>query len=273
MVAPEKVLAALATPTRGKIYPLGQPVQQSGVPVGGHGGPVRHLFVSEAAAWPTQRRAGEPCIVEDYVGMRIHGQTTHIDALGHVFRDGHLYNGFSEDTIATEGLGHCGIEHVGGIVTRGVLLDVAGHSALPNLPGGHTISAQDLRDCLEELELVLQPGDAVLLHTGWGRVYASDPEEYRRHRPGIGLDAATWLAETDVMLVGADTTGVETRPFPPGTLAPVHQYMLRDHGIYFMEMLQLDAMITDHVTSFLLIVAPLQLTGGTGSPVNPLAIT
>jgi kynurenine formamidase len=207
---------------------------------------------------------------EDYLALRIHGNTTHIDSLGHTWRDGQIYNGFSSNTVKSSGMERCGIGNVIAIVTHGVLLDVAKSKGLDNLPDAYSITSQDLATCAADVNI--EPGDAVIIRTGWYNVFASDPVRYGASRPGLGLEAARWLAERDVALVGCDNTGIEVRPYPPQTAAPVHDLLLRDHGIYLMEMLVLEEISSDAVREFLLVVAPLRLKGGTGSPVNPLAI-
>jgi kynurenine formamidase len=103
-------------------------------------------------------------------------------------------------------------------------------------------------------------------------VYASDPKRYVYEFPGIGVDAARWLAEQDVVLVGADTLGLEVRTREHAWDIPVHVCLLHEHGVYMLEMLDLEAIAADKIHRFLFVLAPLPITGGSGSPVNPLAI-
>jgi kynurenine formamidase len=65
--------------------------------------------------------------------------------------------------------------------------------------------------------------------------------------------------------------GVEVTPYPEGTTAPVHQLLLRDFGVYLLELLDLERLAADGVACFLFTLAPLRIEGGAGSPVNPLA--
>jgi kynurenine formamidase len=92
-------------------------------------------------------------------------------------------------------------------------------------------------------------------------------------QPGIGLDAARWLAARDVVAVGSDNAAVEALPFDTGDFLAVHKYLLVDHGIYLLEYLDLSAPARAGVSEGLLTVGPLLITGGTGSPVNPILIT
>ncbi len=115
-------------------------------------------------------------------------------------------------------------------------------------------------------------GDAVLLRTGFNSVYAEDPELYTWEFAGIGLEGARWLADRDVVLVGGDTLGVEVRTRGAPWELPVHLHLLHRHGIYLVELLDLDRLAADRVYEFLFMGAPLPLVGGSGSPISPLAI-
>jgi len=126
---------------------------------------------------------------------------------------------------------------------------------------------------LAEQKLTLQPGDAVLIHTGWGMHWGKDTARYQRSSPGLGVAAAEWLARQDPMLVGADNGGVEISPNPDRQLAgPVHQIMLVVNGIHLLENLRLDELAGRRVHEFALVVEPLKIQGGTGSTVAPIAI-
>jgi kynurenine formamidase len=86
------------------------------------------------------------------------------------------------------------------------------------------------------------------------------------------MEAACWLADQDVVLVGADNFAVEVVPSESGDAVPVHLALLQERGVYLLELLDLDALARAGVSKFALVVAPLRITGGVGSPVNPLAI-
>jgi kynurenine formamidase len=162
---------------------------------------------------------------------------------------------------------------VGALVTRGVLIDVAALKRTPMLPESYEITPQDLQQALAEQKLTLQPGDAVLIHTGWGALWGKENARYQRASPGIGIAAAEWLAKQDPMLVGSDNGGVEVAPNPDKNLAgPVHQIMLVVNGIHLLENLRLDELAAGRAHEFALIVEPLKIEGGTGSSVAPIAI-
>jgi kynurenine formamidase len=113
----------------------------------------------------------------------------------------------------------------------------------------------------------------VLIRTGWlSRVDGSDREELFSSEPGIDPSAARWLAEADVSLVGADNYAVEVQPSEEGTMFPVHQILIRDHGVPLLEFAALDELAREGVTEFCFVAAPLPLVGGTASPLCPLAV-
>jgi len=120
---------------------------------------------------------------------------------------------------------------------------------------------------------VCAPGDAVLIHTGWGRLWDQDGARYSGPAPGIGVGAASWLASQDVLLIGSDTTSVEVSPNPDKSLdLPVHQIALAVNGIFLLENLKLDELASKHIQEFALIVERLKIRGGTGSTVAPVAV-
>ncbi len=85
--------------------------------------------------------------------------------------------------------------------------------------------------------------------------------------PGLGLDCAGWLRDQGIALAGADNIAVEAFPAPDGAVMPLHIAAIRDSGIYLLELLDLEDLARRGVTGFLLVVAPLNIAGGVGSPV------
>jgi len=135
-----------------------------------------------------------------------------VDSLAHVWWDGHLYNGHHAETHVTswDGTTRNGIEAIGGFVTRGVLLDMAGHLGLPHLPHGHHISASDLTAVTQAQGVDVRSGDALLVRTGWIRVWSEERERFLRDTPGLGEDGMlTFLHDHQVAALGADNVAVE----------------------------------------------------------------
>jgi kynurenine formamidase len=218
----------------------------------------------------TNRRGSNEELVVSEIGQ----VGTQLDGFAHQTIGDSLYNGFKLDDIATRsGFLKLGIEQVGALITRGVLLDLAGLKGVDTLADGYEITPRDLEQALERQGMSLLPGDAILLHTGWGRLWGKDNARYSKGCPGIGVAAAQWLAGKDPMLVGADNFSVEVSPNPDPQLSlPVHQIMLVVHGIHLLENLDLGALAARRVQEFAFIVQPLKIQGGSGSTVAPIAI-
>jgi kynurenine formamidase len=199
---------------------------------------------------------------------------TQFDMFAHQGIDGRLYNCVAIADVATRsGFSKLGVEKIGLLFTRGVLLDIAAERGVAMLDARHEISVAEIQSALARVQLTLQPGDAVLLHTGWGRLWGADNARYAGDSPGIGVAAAEWLARQDVMLVGGDTAPVEISPNPdPQLNLPVHQVLLVVNGIFLLENLKLDELAEKRVTEFALVLQPLKLKGATGSTVAPVAI-
>jgi kynurenine formamidase len=134
------------------------------------------------------------------------------------------------------------------------------------------ITVSDLERALGRTAVELQPGDAVLVRTGWlSRFDEHDPTWYDGE-PGVDVEAACWLADRGVVLIGADNFAVEALPSRSGDLLPVHLAMLQERGVYLLELVDLEPLVEAGAWTFTFMMAPLRITGGVGSPVNPLAI-
>jgi kynurenine formamidase len=112
----------------------------------------------------------------------------------------------------------------------------------------------------------------VLIRTGWLSRFDENDRTWYEGEPGIDVDAARWLADQGVVLVGADNFAVEVVPAPSGEVLPVHLTLLRERGVYLLELVDLEPLVAAGAWTFTFVLAPLRITGGVGSPVNPLAI-
>jgi kynurenine formamidase len=199
---------------------------------------------------------------------------TQFDMFSHQSIDGLHYNCIKTDDIATRnGFIKLGVEKIGMLFTRGVLVDVAALKGVDMLPQNYEITVDDIQAALAQEAMTIQPGDAVLVHTGFGKLWSKDNAKYNAGCPGIGVAAAEWLAKQDVMLLGADNFPVEVAPNPDKNLSlPVHQIALAVNGIFLLENMKLDELAAKRVYEFALIVQPLKIKGGTGSTVAPVAV-
>jgi kynurenine formamidase len=229
------------------------------------------LFTKRTRNDPGTNRRGSN---EELVVAEIGQVGTQFDTFSHQTIGNSMYNCVTVEEAATRtGFSKLGVEQVGALFTRGVLLDVAAAKGVPVLAENYEITPADLEAALARQKLTLAPGDAILVHTGWGTLWGKDNARYQRSSPGVGIAAAEWLAKQDPMLVGADNTAVEISPNPDPQLAgPGHQILLVIHGIHLLENLRLDELASRRVYEFALIVEPLKIQGGTGSTVAPIAV-
>jgi kynurenine formamidase len=166
-----------------------------------------------------------------------------------------------------------GIHTVGTLFTRGVLIDVAGFKGVEMLGDTYEITVEDLEGALKKQNLILQKGDAVLINTGWGKLYGKDNPRYVKSCPGLGVKAAEWLIAKDPMLLGADNWPVEVSPNPDKQLSlPVHQLALVVNGVHLLENVKLDELAQKGVSEFAFIMQPLKIQGASGSTVSPVAV-
>jgi kynurenine formamidase len=265
---PETVLRAARLIKTGEVFELGHVLSES-MPL--PAGRRFEIHTKRSRQDPGRNRRGSN---EELVVSEIGQVGTQFDTFSHQMINSSMYNCFKLDDTATRtGFSKLGVHQVGALVTRGVLIDVAALKRTPILPESYEITPQDLQQALAEQKLTLQPGDAVIIHTGWGTLWDKDRVRYQRSSPGIGIAAAEWLAKQDPMLVGSDNGGVEVAPNPDKDLAgPVHQIMLVVNGIHLLENLRLEQLAASRAHEFALIVEPLKLQGGTGSSVAPIAI-
>ncbi len=272
LMTPQKVLEATQLIESGEIYQLGR-VYERDMPTFGHR-TFRLTIPSFRAVRGENMQFGRD---EFFVG-EIGQMGTQMDGLGHVGvrlpRGDTFYNGLTSNDIEDPyGLTKLGVENAGVFFTRGVLIDVVGYRKVDRLPVGFEITRADLQGALAKQGVTVHPGDVVLLRTGHSKLWIVDNETYNSGEPGIGLEAAKWLIEQDVAMVGADNWGIEVDPPPnPNRPIEVHQWMLTKNGIYFLENLNLEQLAADGVHEFAFIFAPLRLKGATGSPGNPIAV-
>jgi kynurenine formamidase len=265
---PETVLKAARLIKTGEVFELGR-VLQEGMPM--PAGRRFEIVTKRTRNDPgtNHRGSNEELIVAEM------GQVgTQFDTFSHQMIGGSMYNRVAlEDAASRTGFSKLGVERVGALITRGVLIDVAAVKGVPMLGDAYEITPQDLQAALGAQKLTLQPGDAVLIHTGWGTLWGKDNARYQRSSPGLGVAAAEWLAKQDPMLVGADNTAVEVSPNPDKNLAgPGHQIFLVVNGVHLLENLRLDELAARRAHEFAIVVEPLKIQGGTGSTVAPVAI-
>ena len=267
-ITPQKVLEAKGLITRGTVYQLGH-VYEATMPLFG----TRHFSLKIPQTFGPLG-SNRTMYHDEVVSAEIGQVGTQFDGLGHIGVGDIFYNGNNRaDFAKPDGFTKLGIENVGALVTRGVLVDVAAYKGVARLEGGYEITPADLRGALERQKTEVRSGDVVILHTGWGSLWKVDNAAFNAKAPGIGLEAGQYLVEREVVLVGSDTWSMEVVPNPnPDLQFPVHQLLIPRNGIYIFENLLTEELARDRVYEFAFFFAPLRLKGATGSPANPLAI-
>jgi kynurenine formamidase len=275
LLTPDVVLAATRVCKTGKVYNLGLPVARAGTPVFDYRGAPQRLTLTSQTDDKMVAAYGAPPGLganEDVLIVPAHNGT-HIDALCHVFADDKVYNGFPEEFASHGGAPKCGIEKTGGFAGRAVLLDLVGHQGVNWLEPGTNITADDLEACRAAQGVEIRAGDIVLFRTGWLDLFAGLEmgEDPPFAQPGIGLSCVDYFRDLDVAAVGADNAAIEVIPFD-GMFLSVHVELLVKLGLSLVEHLVLTPMADDRCHEALFVAAPLLVSGGTGSPINPIAI-
>lgn len=226
---------------------------------------------------------------------------TQLDNLGHVGVGETYYNGHRGPDIATpRGLARLGNEHLGPIVTRGVIYDIVGlklaqgaRTDLFRSPvNGEWVLRDNYRITLDDMRAALRrqgvrrepgPGDVALFRTGWTHLLnragfdnPGDPHNrrYLTGEPGIYLREARYLASRRVAMVGGDTWGLEVLdPAVTGdNVFPVHQVLLTQHGVRIGEGIRTEEPVADGVFELVYIVTPQLHVGSTAGNTPPAAM-
>jgi kynurenine formamidase len=268
-IGADQVLRATGLVRTGQIVDLGMALGPD-TPVASHRPGMARFMTRDGGDYAAgAKRPGGFQFAEDTIQLPTH-IGTHMDALAHAWHDDHLYGGHPQETIrSTTGAQRCGADKLGSIVTRGVLLDVARER---EWSAGETIGAEELETARAAAGVEIEAGDVVLIRTGWLGRTGDSAEAYFDGEPGLDITAARWLADTELATLGIDNFAVESIPFPDGEVFPVHQFLLRDHGIAPIEGVVLDELATLVDGPFLFVGLPLALVGSTASPLNPVAI-
>jgi kynurenine formamidase len=265
---PETVLRAARLIRTGQVFELGRRLEAS-MPL--QATRTFELHTKRTTMNPESNRRGSN---EEMVLAEIGQVGTQFDGFAHQTIGDTLYNCVKVDEVATRnGFTKMGIENIGALMTRGVLIDVAALKGVETLPDTYEITVADLQQALARQQLTLQPDDAVIVHTGWGRLWGRENDRYMKTNPGLGPAAAEWIAKQDPILIGSDNAPINVTPSGDPQLSnPVHQIALVVNGVFLLENLRLDELVAQRAYEFALIVEPLKLVGGTGSTVAPIAI-
>ncbi|MGR3935796.1 cyclase family protein [Streptomyces sp. BRA346] len=271
-VTPEQVRRAVTRVRSGAVVPLARPWDTRSAPDNPR--PALHHMTDLGDVEPP-----EPSVHKDFLAADYHGKgMTHLDALCHAAYRGLLYGGrAAHEVIDAAGAHYGAVGALGPLVTTGVLLDLPAVLGTAWLEPGQAVHAEDIVAAERALGVTIGEGDAVLLRSGSPRRRAErgawDPGAASA---GLHVDAVPLLAERGIALLGGDGDN-DVRPSPvEGVHSPVHALALAAMGVPLLDNLDLEALSAATAeagrSAFLLVVAPLNVPGGTGSPVTPVAV-
>jgi kynurenine formamidase len=235
LLTPEVVLAATRVCKTGVVYNLGLPIQMSGSgPLFAYRGTPQRLTLTNQADPGAFVDYGAPTDVGANEDVLVFAShtLTHMDALSHVFAEGTFYNGFQSDAART-------------------------NQGVPNCG-------------IDNVEI--RSGDILLVRTGFLEYWHSIGEPEVALQAGLGFDAVDFIRDHDISVVGSDNSAIEPVPFDRGIFLGVHIELLIKLGVHLLEHVNLVGLSADQVTECLFVVAPLPVTGASGSPINPIAI-
>lgn len=218
---------------------------------------------------------------DDMIIMSLQG-STQWDALAHVYYDDMMYNGVPAHAVTSAGASKLGIDQMAnGVVGRGVLLDIARHRGLAHLPPNEAVEPEELAGVAAAQGVEIRTGDILVIRTGWLATFPDhkEPRTWRAGCPGLSWRCAEWLHQHSVAAVAADNTAVEAsnpQIGPEESAIPLHLLCLRDMGMPFGELWRVEELAQDCAEDgryeFQLVAPPLRVTGGVGTPLNPLAL-
>ena len=237
-----------------------------------NGSPFGHLMTATGAA-PN----GGSYSMDTYT-VSYHGWAhTHMDSLCHMFYQGKMYNGYSQQEITKSGAGKLAVTNFrNGIFTRGILMDIPRLKGVPYLEPPQAIYPEDLDAWAKKAGIQVEAGDVIFIRTGrWARRAAKGPWDVARNSAGLYASCTRWLKQHDAAMVGSDGASDVMPSGVDGVTQPIHQLVLIAMGMPIFDNCDLEALSEaanrEHRWEFLITAAPLTVGGGTGSPLNPIA--
>jgi kynurenine formamidase len=223
--------------------------------------------------------SGAVRFAKDYVGVDYHNDGhSHIDAFSHVAYEGRLYGGGPSDSVTSDGATTGTIEILrDGLIGRGVLLDIPRLRDVPWLEPGEHVFRQDLEGAEREQGVSVGTGDILLVRTGHARRLTEvGPWDTGKEKAGLHPTTTSFLAERSVAALGSDGNNDTAPSTTDGVGFPIHVLAINAMGIHLLDYLQFEDLVPQCEEAgrweFLFAGAPLRIVGGTGSPLNPIAV-
>lgn len=215
----------------------------------------------------------------DKYSVLYHGWAhTHMDSLCHMFYKGQMYNGVPQTAVTAKGAATLGISNFrAGIFTRGILLDIPRLKGVSYLEPGAAIYPEDLAAWEKQAGIKVGSGDVIFVRTGrWARRATKGSWDLPNKAAGLHASCARWIRQRDVAMIGSDA-GSDVQPSGiAGVTHPIHQLALIAMGVTIFDNCDLEAVSLEAAKrnrwEFLLTAAPIPVPGGTGSPLNPIAV-
>jgi kynurenine formamidase len=216
----------------------------------------------------------------DRYAIQYHGYAhSHIDALCHILYNDRTYNGYARADVNTDkGCTKLGIQNLkAGLVARGVLVDIPRLRNVPYLEPGTAIYVEDLEAWEKRAGLKVGPGDVLLLRTGrWARREKLGPWNVGRSAAGLHASAAPWIKARGISMLGSDAAEDVTPSMVEGVALPIHTLMITGLGVNLLDNQDLEAVGETAARlnrwEFMLMINPMPVAGGTGFPLNALAV-
>ena len=274
LVTPAKRVAATRLVKSGRSVSLSRPFPKEPGPNNAY--PAQHYMRTVPR--------GKGGFAADYYGIFYHGiASTHIDALCHTWDEGGMWNGRDpKKEVTFEGATFGGVEHWSeGIITRCVMLDVPRQRGVASVTQDAPVHGWELDEILSKRGIRLEPGDAVAVYSGRDAWQANNPDTpYGRPfgggpnvRPGLHVSCLPFLRDHDVSLLVWDM--LDHLPIGYDIPWAVHAAIFA-YGVALVDNALLEpvakACVEERRDDFMLVIAPLRVVGGTGSPANPLAV-
>ncbi len=273
-LTPERVLAATKLVQSGQTVSLSQPLNtELGID---NPKPAEHRMTMLG---DVDIGSGSMRFAKDYIGVDYHNEShSHIDALCHVALNGALYNGRSTDSLTPDGATADAIGVLAnGLVGRGVLLDVPRLRGVSWLQPGEHVFPADLEGCERDQGVVVSAGDILLVRVGHARRLSEQGAwDMANAKAGLHPSCARFLADRGVAVLGSDGNNDTAPSTTEGIDYPIHALALNAMGVHLLDYLQFEDLLPvcerKRRWEFLLLASPLRISGGTGSPLNPIAI-
>ena len=271
LLSAEKVVSAASLVRLGKTYALGV---ETGPDTPAYPPRYYKLTVTQSSDGTGEPQGSNRITANDDLVVSWMGVGSQLDGLGHLGSE-HVYynNTHASDFVTPTGLTKLGTHEVPPLVTRGVLLDMARHFGVERLEAGQVFNSVEITAAAESQGVRIEAGDVVLFHTGWQSLAEASPVQFMSGQPGLGEDGAHFLAELDVVAVGADTWGLEVVPAQdPSKAFPVHVDLLKNHGVYILENMATAELAADQGWEFLFVLGQPRFVGTVQVVINPIAI-